>query len=410
MRRSLVLLALLLAGCTTQPTAQPAAAPTAQPAAVERATAAPAATIAPAAAPVPSAPPPPADAALNPSPAAPSLAALPAPIYFMDAKRHIARIERDVSTTTLPAIVPPAPADVDSFVELAAAPDGRSLAFTASAVGLTIIDAGGAQRAVFPGSIESPAWHPDSASVAARWTDGPAGPGVYRFPIDGGAPALLQPDTAPTADSPGLSLAPLSYAPDGATLLLSTSIADADFCGIALHPLGAPNIIPIAMPGGLTSYSAAVWTADGQGIILTQQSAGAMAALLPGLWRASTATGAVTPFADESLGDTAALYAYFASSGQGLLGFRALVPTYDPLEVRAAPFPLQMVRVGADGTSAVLPPEERSFAFATWAPDGSGALVWDEQTADSSARYVPADGAPAVPLPTIRWPAVWGRP
>jgi hypothetical protein len=311
------------------------------------------------------------------------------------------------------------------------APDGRTLAYVAGGAGAATLfraDADGTNAlALLEGDVATPRLSPDGSRIAVRYApvggpDAVAQAGVFLLPVAGGAPELLQTDDPPPDPSQpgllaGLALEPLAWSPDGAKLLLTSFIPDADYCGMAVKDLASGALTAIIPPdGALADCGRATWSADGSSIILTVQAGGASAARLPGLWRADPASGAVTLLLPEAQAGDPAIYAAARQLADGLVyAFIARAPGFDPLAYRPQAHEFGMFRAPADGAS---PPEAlradtHLLYEALWAPDGSGAAALaaagGENPDVTRLLWLPAGGEAPLPLPVSAALAMaWG--
>ncbi len=371
--------ALLLTACTAPVTPTPTAAPpTAAPPTVAPATPAPAAT--------------------------PSGPILPAPLYVLELGQ-VARIERDATTRNLVTNERSTISGVPPIATFAASPQG-SLAYVVGdleADRLVISDGRGAEGTVRysqPGhELSDLVFSPDGATIALRLLNNnePADipSGLYRIPIAGDAPELLQADD-PVDDVVNPSRAvsgyqPAAYSPDGARLLVYVQSLFYEDCVLGIMPAAGGTVRRIDLPAGIRTYCAeAAWTPDSAALLFLAGPAEGPAAG-PQLWRADAATGA----AELLLGGELYARAPLARGDGTIRFFLARVERDASGSVIGGSFaPAELSAPGAA-------PRELGPAFpdrlerALWAPDGSGAVL---------------ELSPAEAAPELRWSPIAGEP
>jgi hypothetical protein len=252
--------------------------------------------------------------------------------------------------------------------------------------------------------IGAPRWSPDASQVALA-IEGPGEPpaGLYLLSPASGDFDYVEPEGL----IPELVLRPIAFSPDGARLLVGTSIPDADICGQMVIDLRARQAVELAPPAGtLTDCTRATWSPDGAQIWLTLQDAGAYAATLPGLFQADPASGEIALLLPEQREGRFLRYASPHALPDGALGVLATSsPSAAPPEPDAALWRYMMVSARPDGTLAELRRDAAIVVDAAWAPDASGvmvaALVSDALGATTELIWWPIDGGPAVIVASI---------
>lgn len=370
---------LLLTACTAPVTPTPTAAP-------------PTAAL-PTAAPATSAP-----------AATPSGPILPAPLYVLELGQ-VARIERDATTRNLVTNERSTISGVPPIATFAASPQG-SLAYVVGdleADRLAVSDGRGAEGTVRysqPGhELSDLVFSPDGATIALRLLNNnePADipSGLYRIPVAGGAPELLQADD-PVDDVVNPSRAvsgyqPAAYSPDGTLLLVYVQSLFYEDCVLGIMPAAGGTVRRIELPAGIRTYCAeAVWTPDSAALLFLAGPAEGPAAG-PQLWRADVATGTAELLLGGELYARAPL-----ARGDGTIRFFLARVERDAsgIVIGGSFAPAELSTPGAA-------PRELGPAFpdrlerALWAPDGSGAVL---------------ELSPAEAAPELRWSPIAGEP
>lgn len=252
--------------------------------------------------------------------------------------------------------------------------------------------------------IGAPRWSPDASQVALT-IDGPGDPpaGLYLLSPTSGDLDQVKPEGL----IPELRLRPIAFSPDGARLLVGTSIPDADICGQMVIDLRARQAVELAPPAGtLTDCTRATWSPDGAQIWLTLQDAGAYAATLPGLFQANPASGQIALLLPDQRDGRFLRYTSPHALPDGALGvLLTSSPSDAPPEPDAALWRYGMAIARSDGTLTDLRSNTAIVVDAAWAPDGSGvmvaALASDEPGSTTELIWWPIDGGPAVSVAAI---------
>lgn len=406
-------LAALLGGsaCTGPSTAVP---PTAAP------TAAPSPTAAPA-------PPTPLATAMP----TPANAVLPAPLYIVD-EEQIVRIERDGITRKQMTNEAPPATDGQAIFGFDASPANGALAYIAPGPGESFVlvrtDADGGNRSVLLDNLPlaAPLLSPNGTTIALSiLEDDNAGvypAGVYLLPITGGKPRLLlanKPVTDPSAeDGDGRGFEAVAWSPDGTKLLVNASSLALDFCELAIVDTVSGALVNLAAPAPdlHAACVAAAWTPDSKAVYFIASDPGKWFTE-PGIWRGDAASGAVAPVPIEP---ASTLLSYPLIVGDQLYVLAAPAPAENPFYPPAADAsdfpalsftPVSLALTG--GTIAPLRRDAHELYTARWAPDGSGAVIF-ESSDPSNIRllWLRSDGSPAITIleGAERFAARWGKP
>lgn len=315
-----------------------------------------------------------------PTDAPAAVGVLPSPLLFISDENDIARLE--VDGTTIVTVVD----EQELVIDFAVAPAGDMLAYLTIAEGtrttLVRVSADGSGRAELArGVIRGMSIAADGslqAGVLFDTTDAAGAalqPGVWNFPADGGDPRLLIAATDPLSDTtPGTHYQPLAWSPDGAWLLLRSTInmgpdgpgGDIGATGLALFDAGSGQARDLLPLGAEPLCVVPVWGRDGASVLCANGAA--IGPPTPPLWRLDLASGAQQPIiadgepVDQALSpqDLAdGIYVLVAESASGLA--QQFMPQ------RWAP----------DGTLVALLPQpiEAGYDGGLWAPDGSGVIV-----------------------------------
>lgn len=399
------LAALILAACAAPPAPQPTAAPPS-----------PAAT---------ALPPSPAATALPPGPSAtalpPGADLLPAPLYLLQGGQ-IARVERDGATRTVITAVPAPMPGMEPIAEFAVAPDG-ALAYIVSDVEvdrLIIADPRGqahTTRYEQQGhELSNMVFTPDGRAIVLRLLNNRQPPdlpsGLYRLPLAGGAPELLQADDVPADPvNPARTVSgyrPVAFSPDGALILLQVYSLFYEDCGYGVIAAAGGPVTRVALPEGVGGYCGEeAWAADGSAALVlagTFEGAGSG----PRLWRADPTSGAAEPLLAEGS---------FARAPHGMAGgavrffLAQLVRDSAGATVGATFAPAELAAPGA-APSPLAQPFDQLLDVALWAPDGAG-VVYTVSAEDTAAglRWQPIGGQPVelAAASAAITAAAWGR-
>ena len=408
-----LLVSAALAGCATQspaaPTSAPAATAAAAPSAQPEATAAPAATAEPAAtaAPAPTSVP-----EATSAPADESL--LPAPLYLLNDKQQIVRLERDGATM---AVISQESAPI---VQLAVSPaDGTIIYVLQQDKGGALVstDARGGNRAeLASGTISSPLWSRDGQRYAISWLNGPEGSGVYGGKT-GEKPGLLLASIPfdAKAQKPGMHYVPQAFSPDGSKLLLATApdngpdAPGGDIAVLGAAVLGSDGKVTELVRTGGDPYMcfSALWSSDGSQVLCS--SYGAFNGQ-PALW-SQPATGGEPKILLAAGKDNGQADVFSPiAAGDSILAFVG-VSTAGGQNIS---YTLQ--QIDATGKASKLRDEQfdsTAVIWSAWAPDASGIVI---QRAGSDPNqntfvYLPASDAAAIELKLSgQGTPVWGAP
>lgn len=411
---------LLMSACTgpstTVPTnVAPTTAPTAAP---------PDATPLPAA-PAPTTPP----ATAMPTPAN---AVLPAPLYILDTGQ-IVRIERDGETRRqITNEAPPAP-DALAIVQFDASPVDGTLVYIVQGVGtppvLVRTAADGGNRTVLLDTlpVAAPLLSPDGATIALRVFEdyerpGKHTPGLYLMPVTGGEPRLLladEPATDPTVEGgDGRGFEAVAWSPDGTKLLVNAFSLSVEMCELGIVDVASGAIVYLQAPEPnlVAACTAAAWSFDSKAVYFSVTNPGNWFNE-PGIWRGDASSGAATAVPVEPANALLRmpffaidrLYAFVATApGEN----PAYSPATDPPEMMTLAYTMSSVPL-TGGTFAALRSDAYEMYQGLWAPDGSGAVIF-ESSDPSAVRllWLPTDGSPGVELykGTDLYSVRWGKP
>ncbi len=294
----------------------------------------------------------------------------------------------------------------EPIVEFAASADGK-LAYIVSDVEsdrLVLADARGQARSIRyeqqGHELSNLVFTPDGAALLLRLLNNRAPPdlpsGLYRLPLAGGAPELLQADD-PVDDpiNPARTVSgyrPIAFSPDGARVLVQVFSLFYEDCGFGVMPAAGGEVTRVALPAGEAGYCGEeVWSADGDALLFIAGK-GESEGGGPRLWRADAATGAAEPLAAEGS---------FARAPHGMAGgavryfIAALVRDASGAATGATFGPVELAAPGAAPTE-LAPPFDARLNLALWAPDGAGVAleVSDGDDERSSLRWLPIGGQP----------------
>ncbi|MFQ3634108.1 TolB family protein [Roseiflexus sp.] len=398
---SLALLSACAGASPSAPTAVPATtAPTAAPSVTEPPAATPATTTLPAPSPTPE----------------PGTALLPAPLYVL-AGGQIVRIERDGETQTqITNETPPAP-DALSIVQFDVSRTDESIVYVVQGAGtpslLVRTAADGSNRTVLLDKlfVNSPHISPDGASIVLSVSEDyersdAQAPGLYVMPITGGEPRLIlpnEPATDPTAaGGDGRGFEAVAWSPDGTKLLVNAFSLSVELCELAVLDVasGAVTYLQAPKPDLVASCTAAAWSSDSKTVYFSVTYPSRLINE-PGIWRGDVASGAATSIPVEPANAIVhtpfyavdRLYAFVAPLPGANPPLAADIPDYPVLSYTMNSVPL------AGGAFAALRSDTHVLYKALWAPDGSGAIIF-ESSDPMTVRllWLPTDGGPAVEL------------
>lgn len=413
------LLAVLLCSCSVAaPVATPPTAPAAVPATATIATAS--ATPAPTATPTTSP-----QSTTAPATAAPTIVlptpadtgVLPAPLFFLE-NGQIWRMDvdgqhrRQMTFEQLPVR------------EFDLRPEDHALAYVVGSTDelsstLVFLDAGG-RTELLSGEIGSPLFRPHSDMISFQLIESIPGliigqdsapTGVWGVSQQGGRPGLIQADdpplpldATPAAEPIDVNqYAPVAWSPDGSRLVMSQYPGYGEVAiGVIKQPDG--SITPIdACCGPL------VWTDDSASLFVSGGTWVQDSRL--GLWRVDANTGQSIELLPGTINDEYALITAPHPAPGGAVDIFMTTAAEAPEVNPDAPGPLLMTRVTPDGQrTALRPADTYRIIYASWAPDGSGAVTTEEVPEGQPNRtyWLHADNRPAVALPTSGWPFHWG--
>ncbi|GIW02985.1 hypothetical protein [Roseiflexus sp.] len=388
-------------------------------------TAVPSVAAPPTAAPAPTAP-----SAATEMPA-PANAVLPAPLYVLDTGQ-IVRIERDgVTRKQITNEAPPAP-DALAIVQFDVSPVDGTLVYLVQGIGtppvLVRTDADGGNRATLLDSmpIAAPVIAPDGATMALRVFEdyerpGMYTPGLYLMPVAGGEPRLIladKPATDPSIEGgDGRGFEAVAWSPDGTKLLVHAFSLSVELCELAIVDVASGGIVYLAAPEPnlVAACTAAAWTLDSKAVYFSVTNPG-KGFNEPGIWRGDAMSGAATSVPIEPSDALLhmpffaidRLYA-FVSSAPGENPVSS--PAADPAELMALSYTMSSVPL-TGGAFAALRSDAHQLYQALWAPDGSGAVIF-ESSDPSAVRllWLPTDGSPGVELykGTDLYSVRWGK-
>jgi hypothetical protein len=344
---------------------------------------------------------------------------LPAPLYFIGDDEQIWRIETD-GTTEIQITD-----EAESVTDFDISPVYGSIAYVTGNA-LYNIDSMGGNRALLvesPGnpeendearilrSVGAVHWSPDGQKIAF----GLGGIQVYDIVI--GTPTMLKasdpvPDlsgSAPFPEGPIRFFYPGPFSPDGSVLMAQYSFYP-EGGGTAVLNLSDNSLIDIAEDGH-SACCGQTWSLDSSSIYWAFSYPGMLAA---GMWRADAPSWVATtlihgeseggwmlPGSPQQLSD-GKLYYFFATTD--------IYPDQ--------PSPLTMTRSEPDGVTGVTALRTDAFLMydALWDPNGSGAVIMNQDGADSSSfpfvaplLWLPTDGSPPVSLPRQGRLLRWGK-
>lgn len=409
---------LLMSACTGPSTTVPTTvAPTTAPATAPTAAGSPTAAPAPATSPAATAMPAPADAVL------------PAPLYVLDTGQ-IVRIERDgVTRRQITNEAPPAP-DALAIVQFDASPVDGTLVYIVQGVGalpvLVRTDADGGNRTVLLDTlpVAAPLLSPDGATIALRVFEdyerpGTNTPGLYLMPVAGGEPRLLladEPVTDLTVErGDGRGFEAVAWSPDGTKLLVNAFSLSVEICELAIVDVASGAVVYLKAPAPdlVAACTAAAWTFDSTAVYFSVANPGNWFNE-PGIWRGDASSGAATAVPVEPANALLRmpffaidrLYAFVATAPDDNPAYS---PAADPSEMMALSYTMSSVSL-TGGTFAALRSDAHELYNALWAPDGSGAVIF-ESNDPSAVRliWLPTDGSPGIELLkgtdlyTVRW-------
>jgi hypothetical protein len=315
---------------------------------------------------------------------------LPAPLYFIDQQRQIARLDTDGKTVT--SIT----SEADPVFDFTISRGDGSLAYLTIAQGgqttrLIRGDAEGKGRVeLLSGILRSIAMPYTGASVEvgvldqAKSADGTdLAPGVWSFPSDGGEPTQIAANTPPTGTgdnvSPGTRYMPIAWSPDGQKLLLRTSInfgpdgpgGDIGTTGLALFDQVSGEVRQLLPTSQEPLCIEPSW--DEQSVAIYCATSFYAGDNTPALFRLNIVRNDQETLIPLKTGDQQNLAANVRELYDGLYSMMSTGPanTADPK------FTLQ--RTGLDATSGrvVLSKEPLALGYsrALWAEDGSGIVL-----------------------------------
>lgn len=372
------------------PTARPTTAPTAVPTA--------AATTAP--------------TTPSPAPSPAAGAALPQPLYLLQAGQ-IFRLEADGATRTQITYEVPFRPDVVAVTEFAVSPADGSLAYVVQRQGTSVLvrsGPGGEEPApIFDSPAASPSFPlftPDGEFVAARLVAAEGEEqfqsGLYLVPVAGGEPQLV------AADEDGaFGQQPLAFSPDGIRLLTNRFSLAVEQCDLAVVAVDGGATTPLQVPPPAdgeraTTCDSGVWAPDGSAVYFAPLTVGAVPGS-PAIWRASPATGESFPLTPQPDAPPFTLYASPGVAPDGsLLAFTAAADALPRgFDEGQAPLAYTMARVDpADGLAAELRPAvEETPQLVQWDREGRGAVaLLAPAVGDPGLFWLPADGGEAALL------------
>lgn len=358
-------------------------------------------------------------------------AVLPAPLYIVD-EEQIVRIERDGATRTpITNEVSPA-SDVQTIFGFDVSPATGALVYIAPGPGESFVlvrtDADGGNRTVLLDNLPlaAPLLSPDGTTIALSiLEDDSAGvysSGVYLLPITGGEPRLLlanKPVTDLSAeDGDGRGFDAVAWSPDGTKLLVNASSLALDFCELVIVDAASGALVNLAAPAPdlHAACVVAAWTPDSKAVYFIASNPGKWFTEA-GIWRGDAASGTVTPVPIEPANT---MLSYPLIVGNQLYVLAAPAPAENPFYSPAADtsdFPVLSYALGGvaltGGTIAPLRRDAHELYTARWAPDGSGAVIF-ESSDPSNIRllWLRSDGSPAVTIleEAERYAARWGKP
>jgi hypothetical protein len=356
-------------------------------------------------------------------------AVLPAPLYVLDTGQ-IVRIERDgVTRRQITNEAPPAP-DALAIVQFDVSPVDGTLVYVIQGVGTppvlvrTAADGGNRTTLLDTLPVAAPLLSPDGATIALRVFEdyerpGKHTPGLYLMPTAGGEPRLIladKPATDPTVEGgDGRGFEAVAWSPDGTKLLVNAFSLSVEICELAIVDVASGAIVYLEAPEPslVAACTAAAWALDSKAVYFSVANPGNWFNE-PGIWRGDAISGAATAVPVEPANALLRmpffaidrLYAFVASApGDN----PAYSPAADPSEIMALSYTMSSVPL-TGGTFAALRSDAHELYNALWAPDGSGAVIF-ESSDPSAVRllWLPTDGSPAVELyrgtdlPTVHW-------
>ncbi|MFL5800781.1 MAG: hypothetical protein ACJ8CR_03490 [Roseiflexaceae bacterium] len=428
------LLCALLIGCGAPAATAPTAAPTTD---IRRPTTDVPTTVAPTAAPavIPPTEAPPAmpTEALPAVPTAEPTAVglLPAPLYFIDAKNQIARIEVDGKTITQVTN------EADKVFEFVVSPADGSLAY------ITIASDGFTNRLIRSDSLGQGrvelqtgvmrgltiAYTGESIEVGVldpapgmQMTPEARTPGVWSFPTGRGTPAQIQAATPPTqgADGnlkPGDHYMPIAWSPDGQRLLLRTSInigpdgpgGDVGTIGLALFEKPSGEVRQLLPTSSEPLCLSPSW--DGQSVMVYCSTPYLLTDKTPALWRLNIVSGEQQTLIPIQDGEKTNSVVNVRELSDGLY---SMVATSEANAPMASKYTLQRTALDAvsERKQLVAEPLALGYGSALWAEDGSGVVLPIAKTDVAiDLTWYPLRGGEPVVLQSGQLGAVvaWGR-
>jgi hypothetical protein len=232
--------------------------------------------------------------------------------------------------------------------------------------------------------------------------------GSYLLAANGSGPPRLLIADDPVDDqvNPSRALrtyAPLSFAPDGARLLLRGDSAFYDGCRAIVLPLGA-NAQPVELSLGeglVASCTDPSWQPDGLGLLLLGEPAD-LASGPAGLYRADAASGQASALLPPgALPSFTVARAPFTLSDGRLAALVGSSPAPPPAFTRLVEIPLALVAISPGGAPQPLRAGTIApFVRGLWAPDGAGLVVQGSgPEGQQTLTYLPAAEQPALALP-----------
>ncbi len=339
---------------------------------------------------------------------------LPAPLYLLNDKQQIVRLERDGATV---AVISQESAPI---VQMAVSPaDGTIIYVVQQDKGGALVstDARGGNRAeLASGTISSPLWSRDGQRYAISWLNGPEGSGVYGGK-PGEKPALLLASIPfdAKANKPGMHYVPQAFSPDGSTLLLATApdngpdAPGGDIAVLGAAVLGSDGKVTELVRTGGDPYMcfSALWSSDGSQVLCS--SYGAFNGQ-PALW-SQPATGGEPKILLAAGKDNGQADVFSPiAAGDKILAFVG----QNTASSQNISYTLQ--QIDAAGKVSKLRDEEfdsTAVIWSTWAPDASGIVI---QRAGSDPNqntfvFLPASDAAAIELKLRgQGTPVWGAP
>jgi hypothetical protein len=350
---------------------------------------------------------------------------LPAPLYFIDAKGGISRIEVDGKTIT------PVTNEAGAVLRFAISPADGSLAYLVQdndTIRLIHSDGHGQGRSELQTGMMASTIAYSGESVEVAMLDSmppmqmiPAArtPGVWSFPIGGGIPKQILAFTPPTQAAAGNTkpadlYMPLAWSLDGQKLLLRTWAYNVDdpIGGLALFEKSSGTVrqlLPVESDPACISPS---W--DGQSVMVYCSTAAPLNDTTPALWRLNIVSGQHETLVPSRDGEKTNLVVNVRELSDGLYSMVATSESNEPLSyVKKYTFQRTALDAVSEREQLAAGPLALVYFSALWAEDGRGIVISSAKPDDSvDLTWYPLRGGEPVVLQSglLSTDLAWGKP